>query len=143
MNRLASTGLVPALALCVAVLGGCKSTQEAAPALSGEQLAEAKSKWTGTWSGAWGQDGSCASTVAISEVTGHRAKAKYSWGGGCGGAVPSSYTDTGAVISGDTIELSLMWGWGARYTMREDGNLDGEWWSRGKRNTASSTFYKQ
>ena len=127
------------------VLAGCQTTKDApsqTPTLTSEQVAEAKAKWTGKWSGAWGADGNCGSSIEVQEVTGTSAVATYSWRGGCG-ATPGSRTDDDATVSGNQLELRLPFGWGVRYTLRDDGDLDGEWWSRGRKRTASATFYRE
>ena len=140
MNRMA---LLLSL-LCAGTLAACKTTDEAPPPqLTAEQIATAQSQWTGTWSGTWLEGGSCSSSIEVQEVTGTSAVATYSWGSGCGGRGPGSRTDSDARISGDVITLSLTWGWGVQYTIRPDGNLDGEFWTRGRKNVVTATFYKE
>lgn len=131
----------------VLLLPACKTTQDtatttAAPQLTGEQLAALRSSWIGMWAGAWKENGTCASSIEVKQVTGTSAVATYTWGGGCGG-VPGSYTDDSASLSGDVLQLRLKFGWGAKYRLLEDGNLAGEWWSRGRKHTASATFIRQ
>ena len=128
----------------IVALSACQTTSSSsAPPLTAEQLAEAKATWIGTWSGAWGKDGGCPSTITVRDVTPTSAVAHYTWGSGCGGRGPGSYTDDDATLSGNVLEISFTFGWGARYTMMADGDLAGEWWSRGRRHTASATFFRQ
>ena len=130
--------------LCAGILSACETTDEAPPQqLTTDQIAAAQSQWTGKWSGSWFEGGSCSSSIEVRDVTGTSAVATYSWGSGCGGRGPGSRTDSDARIAGDIITLNLTWGWGAQYTIRSDGNLDGEFWTRGRKNVVTATFYKE
>ena len=136
-NRL--TMLTVALGLMV----GCQTTQEAAaPQLTPEQVAALQAKWTGTWSGAWGQDGGCGSSIEISEVQAGEARAEYTWKSGCG-SPPGTMVDSNARILGNTIKLSLTFGTTVQYTMRDDGHLNGRWESRRRGASAAAVFYRE
>ena len=125
------------LVLGALILAGCQTTQEAAvPPADPAQ-------WLGTWSGAWLGGGQCSSTITVKEVAGITAIAHYTWGSGCGGSNPGQHTDRNASLSGDTLRVSLPGGSGASYVMRDDGSLDGDWWSRGRQYTASAVFRPQ
>ena len=125
------------LVLSALILAGCQTTQEAAAPPADP------AQWMGTWSGAWMDGGNCPSTITVKEVTGSTAVAHYTWGSGCGGSNPGERTDRNAKIIGDTLQVNLGNGFGARYTMRDDGSLDGDWWSRGRQYTASAVFRPQ
>ena len=123
------------LVLSALILAGCQTTQEAAAPPADP------AKWIGTtWTGAWISGGQCPSTITVKEIDGTQAVAHYTWGSGCGGSNPGQHTDRNATITGDTLEVNLSRGYGARYTMRDDGSLDGDWWSRGRQYTASAVF---
>lgn len=143
MRQVLTTLMLCAIVLLPACQTTGSSTAPPAAPLTAEQLAEAKATWLGTWSGAWGKDGGCPSTITVRDVTSTSAVAHYTWGGGCGGRGPGSHTDENATLSGNVLQMAFTFGWGARYTMMDDGNLAGEWWSKGRRHTASATFYKQ
>ena len=129
------------LLLGVLFLAGCQTTQEAAtPAATSTTTPE---QWVGTWSGAWGSDGQCPSTITVKEVAGSTAIATYTWGSGCGGATPGQHTDTQAKLSGNNLEVALKFGFRARYTMRDDGDLNGFWSSRGGEHSARATFQRK
>ena len=124
----------------LAILAGCQTTQEsAAPAAT----STAPEQWVGTWSGAWLDGGNCPSTITVKDVTGTTAVATYTWGSGCGGSAPGEHTDTQAKLLGNNLEVALKFGYRARYTMRDDGDLNGVWSSRGGEHSARATFYRE
>ena len=154
------------LILGAAILAGCQTaatttpTTEAKPTVEqptstneeptpSEQIQEAATvtsdQWVGTWSGAWllTNGGSCPSTITVKEVTGTQAVATYVWGSGCGGSMPGEHTDPQAKLSGNNLDVALLFGRRAQYTMLEDGNLNGVWSSRGGVTVVRATFYRQ
>lgn len=139
------TKLIVSMLACLVVLAGCKTSEEAVtqPALTSEQIAEIEAKWLGKWSGAWGENGDCKSSIEVHEVIGTTAAATYSWDALCGGAsTPAgSHRDNKARISGNVLEVDMPWV-SVRYQLREDGNLDGEWSLKARKLTAQATFYK-
>ena len=158
-------GIAP-LILGAALLAGCETaatttpTTEAKPTVEQptstnedpappEKVQEAATvtsdQWLGTWSGVWPltNGGGCPSTITVKEVTGTQAVATYVWGSGCGGSMPGQHTDPKAKLSGNNLEVALLFGRRARYTMLEDGNLNGVWSSRGRVTVLNATFSRQ
>ena len=128
------------LVLGALILAGCQTTQEAAtPAATSTTTPE---QWVGTWAGAWGANGNCPSTITVKEVTGSTAVATYTWGSGCG-AMPGEHTDPSAKLSGNNLEVALLFGRRAQYTMQDNGDLHGVWLSRGGESSARAVFSKQ
>lgn len=136
------TLFVAPLVLSALILAGCQTTQEAAaPAATST---EPEQQWLGTWSGAWLDGGQCPSTITVKEVTGTTAVATYTWGRGCGGNNPGSYTDENAKIFANTLKIVIPdYNFGARYTMRDDGNLNGVWATLSGKHTTRATFNRK
>ena len=129
------------LVLGALILAGCQTTQEAAKPAS---TSTAPKQWVGTWSGAWLDGGQCPSTITVKEVDGTQAVATYTWGRGCGGNDPGSYTDQNAKILGNTLKIVVPdYNFGARYTMRDDGNLNGVWATLAGKHTTRATFNRK
>lgn len=142
-------GIAP-LVLGALILAGCQTatttpTTEAEPTVAQPaSTSMAPEQWVGTWSGMWISSGvRCPSTITVKEVTGTQAVATYAWGSGCGGSMPGEHTDPQAKLSGNNLEVALKFGRRAQYTMRDDGDLDGVWSSRGGTTVLKATFNRQ
>lgn len=130
------------LMLGALILAGCQTTQEAA--VPEATSTEPEQQWVGTWSGAWLDGGQCSSTITVEDVSGVTAVATYSWGHGCAGNNPGSYTDRSAKVSGDTLVVTVPdYNFGAQYTMHEDGDLTGVWSTLAGEHTMKATFYRE
>ncbi len=54
--------------------------EETASLPASDEVADLKTRWTGTWSGAWCAGGNCASSVTVSDIQGGQARTEYTWG---------------------------------------------------------------
>lgn len=138
MKRMTLTALV----LTLAVLTGCKTTEQAAiTPLTADELAQAQKTWVGTWSGAWVDDGSCRSSLEVHSVSSTSADVTYSWETGCG-AVPGTHSYT-ATFNGKTLHVRLWKRTTVTYTLNADGDIDGFYTSPRRNITAAATFSKE
>ena len=126
----------------LAVLTGCKTTEQAAiTPLTAAELAQAEQTWVGTWSGAWDDDGSCRSSLEVHSVSTTSADVTYSWETGCGG-VPGTRNYT-ATFNGTVLHVRLWKRTTVTYTLNPDGDIDGFYTSPRRNITAEATFRKE